>query len=191
MKARSFMRPKIEGHVTIVDKDTGEVVLSKKNAVHPQNMATAISRALSQSSNGYIYTLALGNGGTFYNSANQLNYRPPNTIGAATLYNETYSEQVDANANGTPQGNSVIAAQSPSPAITSIIVVTMELSSVEPAGQATSDNSTTEPNSLYTFDELGLLTQDGLLLTHMIFNPIEKTANRAFLITYTITVSVS
>jgi hypothetical protein len=179
------------GHVQIVDKESGEVVLDKKNAIHPQNMATAIARALSHGSNGYISTLALGNGGTFYNSANQLNYRPPNTLGTADLYNVTYSEQVDSNANGTPVGNSVTSAQSPSPAITSIIIVTMELSSVEPAGQAASDDSTTATNSLYTFDELGLKTADGLLLTHMIFNPIEKTANRAFLITYTITVSVS
>lgn len=191
MKARAFAFPKITGHVKIVDKHTGEVLVDKYNAVHPQNMALAIARALSHGTNGYIYTMALGNGGTFYNSANQLNYRPPNTIGAATLYNETYSEQVDATVNGTPSGNSVIAAQSPAPAITSLIVVTMELDASEPAGQATSDNSTTQPNSTYTFDELGLLTQDNLLLTHLVFAPIEKTSNRSFLITYTITVSVS
>lgn len=191
MQASSKCHFNVDGHVLIQDKETGETVVDKHNAIHPQNMATAIARSLAHQNNGYIFTLALGNGGTFLNSSNQLNYRPPNTLGASDLYNMTYSEQVDANSNGTPSGNSVAAAASPTPAITSIIIVTMELSSVEPAGQATSDNGTTAANALYNFDELGLKTQDGLLLSHMIFSPIEKTSNRAFLITYTITVSVS
>jgi hypothetical protein len=36
-----------------------------------------------------------------------------------------------------------------------------------------------------------LKAADGSLLTHLVFSPFEKTANRAFLIIYTLTISVS
>ena len=53
------------------------------------------------------------------------------------------------------------------------------------------DGVTTNPNSAFTFDELGLKTVDGLLLSHIVFNPIEKNAQRELIISYTLTVSVS
>ncbi len=188
---RSKIHMILKGEVKITDSVTGELVLFKQNAIHPQNCATAIARALSRDSDGSIYTLAFGNGGTFLNSSSEVVYRTPNTIGAATLYNQTYSVQVDDQEGGTPSTNSVVSAQSPAPAITSLVVVTALLAANEPSGQAVADNTTTDPDSLYTFDEIGLLTSDDLLLTHVVFNPIEKTANRSFLITYTITISNS
>jgi hypothetical protein len=71
------------------------------------------------------------------------------------------------------------------------VTVVALLGASEPAGQAVADNITTDPESLFVFDELGLKTADGLLLSHLVFSPIEKTANRAFIITYTLTISVS
>lgn len=181
-----------EGRVTIHDRATGVRLLDKKNAVHPQNMALAIARSLAHDpSNGYVFKLCFGNGGTFLNSSNQINYRSPNTIGNADLYNLTYEVQVDEAAVGTPASNSVIAVQSTAPALTSLVIVTAELGANEPAGQAVADNLTPDPDAPYMFDEIGLKTEDGSLLTHLVFSPIEKTANRAFLITYTLTVSVS
>ena len=179
------------GRVVIHDQATGELLLDKKNAIHPQNMALVIARALARDDNGFISKLCFGNGGTFLNSSGQINYRSPNVIGAADLYNMTYSVQVDVQTIGTPPANSVVSLPSPTPATTAMIVVTAQLSASEPAGQAVADNVTTNPESLYTFDEIGLKTEDGLLLSHLVFSPVEKTANRAFLITYTLTVSVS
>lgn len=179
------------GTVFIHDIDTGEQILKRSNAIHPQNMALVIARALARDDNGYVHKLCFGNGGTFLNSSGQINYRSPNTIGAADLYNATYEVQVDEQATGTPASNSVLSMASPTPATTSMVIVTAQLLANEPAGQAVSDNITTNPNAPYVFDEIGLKTADGLLLTHLVFSPIEKTANRAFLITYTITVSVS
>ncbi len=125
-------------------------------------------------------------------SAQMATSRPPG-VGASTLYNQTYSVQVDDQSAGTPNTNSVISSQSTAPAITSIITVTAELNASEPNGQASADNVTTNPNSTFTFDELGLTTNDSppLLLSHLIFSPFEKTANRAFQVIYTLTVSVS
>lgn len=182
------------GHIFARYKDTGEIIINKKNAVHPQNMATVIARGLAHASNGQIFALALGNGGTHIDSSGDIVYLPPNTTGTtATLYNQTYSEIVDSQSVNVGSGNSVTAGASPAPAVTSIVTVNMEIAPDEPSGQSTSDNTTTNPNSTYTFDEMGLLSADStpLLLTHSIFNPIEKTSNRSILITYTLTISVS
>lgn len=181
----------IIGHLTITDVESGEVVVDKKNAIHPQNMATVIARALARDNNGYVYKLCLGNGGTFYNSSKQIVYRPPNVIGEADLYNLTYEIQVDDQTAGTPSSNSVVSTPSPPPSITSLVSVTALLSANEPAGQATADNETTDPSAPYVFNEAGLKTSDGLLLTHLVFNPYEKTGNRAYKIVYDLTISVS
>lgn len=179
------------GRVVIQDVETGEVIMNKSNAIHPQHMALILSRGISRDQNGYIFSIAFGNGGTFLNSVNQIVYRPPITIGNATLYNQTYSVQVDDQSTGTPSTNSVTSSPSTNPAITSIVTIIAQLNSTEPAGQAVTDNLTTSVNSTYTFNEMGLMSPDGLLLTHLTFNPFEKTSNRAFLVTYTLTIGVS
>lgn len=181
---------KLEGRVLIHDEQ-GNLLLEKKNAIHPQNMALVVARALAREDNGYVFNLVFGNGGTFFNANSVLVYKAPNTIGSsATLYNQTYAVQVDDSTSGTAAANSTVALPSPAPALTSLIVVTAQLSALEPLGQAVADNITTT-DSVFTFDEIGLQSPDGLLLSHLVFNPIEKTANRAWLITYTITISAS
>lgn len=179
------------GHLRIHALDNGEVVLDKKNAIHPRNMGILLGRAVAKDNNGSIFQLCFGNGGTFLNSSLQINYRAPNTIGNANLYNQTYAIQVDDQASGTPPTNSVIAVPSAAPSTATMVVVTAQLAANEPPGQAMADNITFNPASPYTFDEIGLKTADGLLLTHLIFNPVEKTTNRAFLFTYTLTINVS
>jgi len=190
----SLLNTKVHGHVKMVDKETGEVLVDKDNAIHPQNMARVIARGLAHESNAWVYGMALGNGGTHIDASLNISYLPPNVTGVnATLYNETYSEVIDSHDISVAAGNSVVSAASPSPSITSIVTCTLELTADEPAGQAPSDNATTDPDSTYTFDELGLYTNDTppLLLSHLIFSPVEKTANRSILITYTLTISVS
>jgi hypothetical protein len=61
----------------------------------------------------------------------------------------------------------------------------------EPSGQAAFDNATsTEGN--FVFDELGLKSfnpegpDTGLLLTHVIFHPVQKSLNRMIQVDYTI-----
>jgi hypothetical protein len=191
MKINENLPITVSGHVLIQDSVTGEILVNEHNDVHPQNMALVIARALARDSNGSIFRMYFGNGGTFYNSSGTIVYRPPNTIGAADLYNKTYFIDVDEQSVGTPESNSVIASPSPSPAITSLVTITAQLKANEPAGQASSDNITTDPNSPYIFDEVGLKSEDGLLLSHLIFSPFEKTGNRAFKITYNLTISVS
>ena len=190
---RTQLNTNVHGRVLITDTKTGLVLVNKDNAVHPANMAKIIARGLAHESNGWVYKMALGNGGTYFNTSNQIVYKTPNIIGAAALYNQTYEEQIDDNSTGGPPpiGNSVYSQPSPAPLTTHQVVCVLELDPTEPSGQAVDDVTTTDPESLYTFDELGLKSQDNLLLTHVIFSPIEKTANRAITITYTLTISVS
>ncbi len=198
----------VKGHVLIQDAKTGEVLFDGPNAVHNQNMATAIARGLSHSDyslatgNHQIYALALGNGGATVDSMDVISYLPPNITGVgARLYNQTYFDVVDPGA----QAQNSVTYQS-NPDTTSIVIVTMTITAGEPVGQ---DSSVTPPdtnfNSQYAFNELALYTfgtaapgfsyttvpADSLLLTHIIFSPILKTANRELVITYTLTVSVS
>lgn len=91
----------VRGHCVIQD-DLGEVLLDKDNAVHPQNMARIISRALSNEPNSRIHRIAFGNGGTEIDAAFTVTFKSPNDgqppdtqTWDSRLYNETYSEIVD------------------------------------------------------------------------------------------------
>jgi hypothetical protein len=60
----------------------------------------------------------------------------------------------------------------------------------EPAGQQAFDNGTNF-NGEYVFDELGLQCWNGsssnlLLITHVIFHPVQKSLNRQIQIDYTL-----
>ena len=204
------LRTIVKGHVKIVDAVTGEVLLDKDNAIHSANMAAVIARGLSNTDTSsvgthQIYALALGNGGASVNSLGQITYLPPNVTGSsARLYNQTYFDVVDENQSGTSAANSVTYQQSGTDT-TSVVIVTMTIPAGLPAGQNVSDTPP-DPNfnSQYAFNELALLTygtsgsfsyteapSDSLLLSHIIFSPIEKTASRELVITYSITISVS
>lgn len=91
----------VKGHVHVED-DLGNVLVDKDNAVHPQNMARVIARALANESNFNIHRIAFGNGGTVTNAAFTISYNTPNDgqppdvrTWDSRLYNETYSEIVD------------------------------------------------------------------------------------------------
>lgn len=191
---------KVKGHVLVEDKQTGEVLLDKFNAVHNKNMAIAIARGLSNEppdslnvGKSQIYKIKLGNGGSAIDSMNLIVYQPPNVTGAgADLYNMTYEEIVDEADLACPPENSVTYQESPEPDETAVVVVTATIAAGEPSGQDLSDSPPNpDPEAQFAFDELGLFTSDDLLLTHIIFSPILKTANRELVITYTLTISVS
>jgi hypothetical protein len=60
----------------------------------------------------------------------------------------------------------------------------------EPAGQQAFDNSTNF-NGEFVFDELGLKAWEGsaselMLITHVIFHPVQKALNRQIQIDYTV-----
>jgi len=194
----------VTGHVLIKDTSTGEVLLDKYNAIHPKNMATAIARGLSNSQNYQIFKLKLGNQGTYIDASKQIVFRSPVVTGdTADLYNPTYVEVVDELDTSVGAGNSVVFTNIPSSTSTRVIV-TAVISSNEAVNNPTDGgdgDSSLDPEGSYFFDELGLFTKQTdtnllngtgeLMLSHLIFSPIEHTGNRELTIVYTLTISVS
>jgi hypothetical protein len=89
------------GHCHIED-DLGNVLLDKYNAIHPQNMARIVARALANEAQSSIYRIAFGNGGTLVDAAFTVTYKTSNdgqspdiATWDSRLYNETYSEIID------------------------------------------------------------------------------------------------
>jgi hypothetical protein len=183
---------KIEGFVKIHNPKTGQILLDKKNAIHYENISVCMANTLSDKTNGYIYQMAFGNGGSAVDPTGVITYLPPNTTGTnASLYNETYTKIVDNNsaANQDPANNFITVVHTSGQVYTDIIVTCL-LDYGEPAGQQAFDNGTNF-NGEYVFDELGLQCWNGsssnlLLITHVIFHPVQKSLNRQIQIDYTL-----
>lgn len=177
----------IKGYVKIWDPTTGVVFLDKTNAIHYENMSEALALSISNKGTGYIESMAFGNGATAVDSTGVITYLPTNTFGQnASLYNQTYSKIVDNTSalNTDPSKNFIEVRHTPGVIYTDIFVSCL-LNYTEPAGQQAFDNSATM-NGSYVFDELGLISNSGRLLTHLVFHPIQKSLNRLIQIDYTV-----
>ena len=187
---------KVEGFLKIYDPNSGEVFVDKKNAINYENMSEAIADTLSSRGYGEIYQMAFGNGAATVDETGVITYLPPNVTGQnAALYNQTYAKIVDDTSvfNLDPARNKMTVFHTTGKLYTDIVVQCL-LDYGEPAGQAAFDNST-QTDSAYIFDELGLLANYGTdnrgnvitkLLTHVVFHPVQKSLNRQIQIDYTV-----
>lgn len=187
---------KVEGFLKIYDPNDGEVFVDKNNAINYENMSEAIADTLSSRGYGEIYQMAFGNGGASVDQTGVITYLPPNVTGQnAALYNQTYAKIVDDTSvfNLDPTRNKMTVSHTVGNLYSDIVVQCL-LDYGEPAGQAAFDNST-QTDSAYVFDEIGLLANYGTnnagtvitrLLTHVIFHPVQKSLNRQIQIDYTI-----
>ena len=182
----------IEGFLKIYDPKSGEVFVDKHNAIHYENMSIALAQGLANKNIGYIYAMAFGNGGSAVDPTGVITYLPPNVTGAnADLYNQTYIKVVDANspANTDPTRNNLTVLHTSGKVYTDVLVSCL-LDYGEPSGQQAFDNSTNF-NGEFVFDELGLKSWEGssndlMLITHVIFHPVQKSLNRQIQIDYTV-----
>lgn len=192
----SFFPLNVKGHVKIWDKDTEEVLVDKDNSINYENLAVALCQSISAGplnvniTGGPIYQMVFGNGGTVVSQTGIIEYLPPNVVGVnAQLYNETFSKVVNQNYSAdVDTTDNYITVEHITGTTYSDILVNTTLVYTEPAGQAAFDN-TTSFNDTYTFDELGLMSVGGQLLTHVIFSPIQKSLNRSFTIQYSVRIS--
>ena len=189
----------VRGHIKIFDPETKEVYIDKPNAIHYENFSQALASSIANKGENFIYEMTFGNGGTSVDPTGIITYLPTNTVGQnANLYNPTYSKIVDNTtaANLDPVNNKMTIAHVPGTVYTDILVSCL-LDYGEPNGQQPFDNSQ-NLNGEYVFDELGLrgrstdgttgLLSTGLLLTHVVFMPVQKSLNRLIQIDYTVRV---
>ncbi len=188
-----FMGFHVEGHLKIFDPSTNEVFVNKRNAIHYENFSIALAGAMSNQDSGFIGEMCFGNGGTSIDPTGIITYRTPNTIGTeATLYSQTYTKSVDPkrSTNSDPARN-YMEVRHRAGAFYSDILVSCLLDFGEPSNQLAFDNETNNQSS-YVFDEIGLRSYSpagpgqGILLTHVIFHPVQKSLNRLIQVDYTV-----
>jgi hypothetical protein len=173
LKEKTFFS--IDGHVLITDIDTGETLLNKHNAINFQNMSWTIVNLL-RNGTGVINEMAFGNGGTTINEVGDVVYNSPSVSGdVSQLYNETHIES-----------NPVIALEQHVGENYSDIIITSVLDYSSIAGQEVTDNANGDTDTDYIFDELALKSESGAYLTHIVFHPVQKSANRKIKVIYTL-----
>lgn len=183
----------IQGHIKIYDPVTKEVFIDKRNAIHYENFSIALAQSISNQGQGTIGEMVFGNGGTRVDNTGIITYLTPNTSGsAAALYNQTYYKTVDAKKSySLDPARNFMETRHIAGVPYSDVLVSCLLDFGEPNGQAAFDNGNSTEDT-FVFDELGLKSYDpagpnlGMLLTHVIFHPVQKSLNRMIQIDYTI-----
>jgi len=183
----------LQGHLKIYDPISKEVFVNKRNAIHYENFSIALAKSIANQGEGTIGEMCFGNGGTLVDSTGIITYLTPNTIGSgSSLYNQTYSKAVDARSPfSTDPARNFMEARHILGVAYSDVLVSCLLDFGEPFGQEAFDTATSTEGD-YVFDEIGLRSYDpggpnlGLLLTHVIFHPVQKSLNRLIQVDYTI-----
>jgi len=182
----------IQGHIRIFDPETQEIFIDKRNAIHYENFSIGLAQAMSNQGKGFISEMAFGNGGSRIDPTGIITYLTPNSVGLnASLYNQTYIKNIDAfnETNLDPSRNFMEVRHITGTAYSDILVSCL-LDFGEPSGQEAFDTSTLKSD--FVFDEIGLKgyslegSGTGMLLTHVIFHPVQKSLNRLLQIDYTV-----
>jgi len=210
------IKSQVVGTLKIYDKESGEVLVQKKNAIHPGNMAYVMASALagqptSVNSSGdapHINWMQFGNGGS--TSTTTLSYKSPRvnatydelaiTASNASLYIPTY-EQLTTNVVYFPGEDMGAGELVPNNTAKVKFSVNVDHTAYQAAVGGTIPTNDSLTNDDYTFDEIGLMagvTNSGaldktktLMMTHVTFHPVLLSANRTIVIDYTVTIQIS
>ena len=193
LKDRGFIN--VEGHIKIYDPISKEVFIDKRNAIHYENFSIALASSMSNQGSGMISEMVFGSGGTRIDPTGIITYLTPNTVGSeAGLYNLTYFKVVDAKLpSSLDPARNYMEVRHRAGTYYSDILVSCLLDFGEPYDQLAFDNSTNN-DGRYVFDELGLKSYapegqgQGMLLTHVVFHPVQKSLNRMIQVDYTVRV---
>ncbi len=196
----------IETFIVIKDLDTGDILREGSNAIHQENMSTALAQSLARGTGFFISEMHFGSGASITGIDGTITYKKPNVAGiSADLHKPTYFRVVDeedlnnpnsadnkvtmAHTNGTTYADTVITATLDygDPEVNDSVFNIVN-------GTQQSLDATTSVNGEFIFDEIGLKTRGdtgvntGKLLTHFIFHPVEKLTNQRIQIVYTLRV---
>lgn len=184
------LKLKIEGHVVInqykssEDLKAGNIekcVLDQHNAIHSENMSVAVANSLGGLGNNIKY-MWFGNGGCSINSLGQTIFYPSNVIlQTANLYNPIYQVEID----GSDKNYFVVNHLNGNNFTDLTVNVVLDENEPinEQAVSGTGDDGV-------IFNEIGLFDEQNNLLTHLVFNNIEKTLTRVYTINYRLRISV-
>ena len=210
------IKSQVVGTLKIYDKESGEVLVQKKNAIHPGNMAYVMASALagqptSVNSSGdapHINWMQFGKGGS--TSTTTLSYKSPRvnatydelaiTASNASLYIPTY-EQLTTNVVYFPGEDMGAGELVPNNTAKVKFSVDVDHTAYQAAVGGTIPTNDSLTDDDYTFDEIGLMagvTNSGaldktktLMMTHVTFHPVLLSANRTIVIDYTVTIQIS
>ena len=185
---------RLQGHIKIFDPTTKEVYVDKRNAIHYENFSIALASGVGNIGQNFISEMAFGNGGSRIDPTGIITYLTPNNVGSnASLYNQTYYKVIDANnPYDLDPSRNFMEVRHVAGTYYSDLLVSCLLDFGEPQGQPAFDANVTDSSGTFVFDELGLKSYNpagentGLLLTHVIFHPVQKALNRLIQIDYTI-----
>jgi hypothetical protein len=205
----------VDGHVKIWDPETQEVFVDKHNAVNGEAMSLLIATSLASLNNSYIYEMHFGNGGTIIDETGNITYKDvvvnlENGLSAG-LFNDTYFKVVDRDDtayNADPTDNKIDLSHTTGLRYTDV-TITCTLKKEEPSlantdfnlakvDQQTLDTATNFDGE-FVFDEIGLKSKStdsatplnaGWLLSHIVFHPVQKSANRVIQVIYTLRIRI-
>ena len=99
----------VSGHILIRDKESGQVLVNKRNAIHYGNMAYIVAQALNNRSDAFIHYMAFGNGATSVDTSGRIVYKTPRVTEAyesgANLYSRTYWKAISDSDENTDKIN--------------------------------------------------------------------------------------
>ena len=201
---KSNLNIDMQGHVKIFDVDTGEILVNRSNKIHAENMSRCIATTLSNKDHFSLYEMHFGNDGTIIDAQGNITYREPKvTLANDDLYNDRFFKNFDIlDADNTDVTENFIDISYTDGNSYTDIIITSTLNYDEPMASDTNfnlagadqkaDDATIDGN--FVFDELGLKSKsgdgrnEGLLLSHVVFHPVQKSANRKIQVLYTIKV---
>jgi hypothetical protein len=178
----------VEGFVKIVDLVTGEILLDVHNAINSETMSLIVARMLQGNNSQYLYELHMGNGGIVIDETGNTTVKDVDQnleLGIlADLYNPVYYkviDELDDTNNDDVTRNNIAIEHSEGLTYTDLIITcTLE------------ENQPLTSSGELIFNEIGLKSRGnsglntGLLLTHVAFSPVTKSANRVIQVIYTL-----
>lgn len=201
----------VDGFVKIWEPDTGLVHLEKHNAVNQEVISYVIAQMLQSNTSEYISEMHFGNGGVIIDTTGNITYKDVSlnleSGFSASLFNPTYYKVVDINDttnNDDVTKNKVEISHINGLTYTDLIITctldpdqpnASDVGNLVSADQSNLDNGNLTGN--FVFNELGLKCkgQDGLntgyLLTHIVFHPVQKSANRTIQVVYTLRIRIA
>lgn len=180
-----IVKTHVEGHLRIWDKESGKILFDGHNDVNPENLSYAMALSLCGKSAGFIKYMAFGNGGARATSSNKYIYSVPQTVGrAASLYNEIVRKDLSI----ADEDNYMIVTHATGNEYSDIMVrATMKKQDLDGVLGSVENNSIASEE---TFSEIGLVSTDGSLLTHLCFSPITKSDRAELVFDYLLRIAI-